>query len=416
MSNSLVRNDGSHLRVCMIAYTFYERDPRVQQYATALRDRGDTVDIVALNRNGLMPATEVLDGVTVYRIQRRTMDETGLLSYVVRLLRFLISALLFLGRKDHACHYDVVHVHNVPDFLVFASLFAKLRGAKVILDIHDLLPELYAGKFLATHRSIGFKLLVLVERCSAALANHVIVANHVWRDRLAARSSSVDKCSVVRNYPNLSTMRAAVTGRRKKTSGVFVLTYPGSLNWHQGVDVAVRAFARVADRMPDAEFHIYGEGPEKPALIRLAAELGMAERIRFHDFVSTHEVARIMAESDLAVEPKRANSAFGTEALSTKLLEFMAVGTPIIASRTKCHEYYYDESLLQYYDNDDEDQLAAEMLRLRNDAVLRNRLVSRASAYVLKNNWGVRKWDYLDLIDELAGKRTKAPHRRLAEA
>ena len=416
MSNSLARDDRGQLKVCMIAYTFYERDPRVQQYAAALRDRGDTVDIIALNRNGLLPATEVLDGVNVYRIQPRVMDEAGLRSYVVRLLRFLVSALFFLRRKDHERRYDVVHVHNVPDFLVFASLFAKLRGAKVILDIHDLLPELYAGKFRATHGSIGFKLLVLIERCSAAFANHVIVANHVWRDRLAARSSRVDKCSVARNYPNLRIMRNAAAARREKTSGVFVLTYPGSLNWHQGVDVAVRAFARVADQMPDTEFHIYGEGPEKPALIRLAAELGMADRIRFYDFVSTHEVARIMAETDLAIEPKRAKSAFGTEALSTKLLEFMAVGTPIIASRTKCHEYYYDDSLLQYYDNDDEDQLAAQMLRLRNDPVLRNDLVSRASAYVRENNWDIRKWEYLDLIDELAGTKTKARCRRFAEA
>ena len=96
-----------------------------------------------------------------------------------------------------------MHVHNVPDFLVFSALSPKLKGTPVILDIHDLLPEFYASKFKISHASLLFKFLVVVERWSAAFADHVIIANHLWRDRLVARSSRGDKCSVVRNRPDL---------------------------------------------------------------------------------------------------------------------------------------------------------------------------------------------------------------------
>ena len=187
----------------------------------------------------------------------------------------------------------------------------------------------------------------------------------------------------------------------KKDPGKFLLTYPGSLNWHQGLDIAIRAFASVAGQMPDAQFHIYGEGPAKPSLIELTSQLGMQEHIFFHDFLSSRAIAKVMAATDLAIEPKRANSSFSNEALSTKILEFMSLGVPVIACRTRIHAYYYDDSIIQYYENDDEKELAEQMLRLANDPILRARLAANAEIYVRNNTWDARKHEYLALIDSL---------------
>ena len=169
---------------------------------------------------------------------------------------------------------------------------------------------------------------------------------------------------MVRNLPDLDIFVAQPKQTQNKKDKL-LLTYPGSLNWHQGLDVAIRAFARVADEMPQAEFHIYGEGSAKPSLIELANELHMQGRVIFHDFLPSREIARVMAETDLAIEPKRATSAFGNEALSTKILEFMALGVPVVASRTKTHVLYYDDSIVKYYDNDDEAELADAMRSAR---------------------------------------------------
>jgi glycosyltransferase involved in cell wall biosynthesis len=245
--------------------------------------------------------------------------------------------------------------------------------------------------------------LALVERCCAAFATHVIVANHLWYERLIARSSRKEKCSVVRNHPDLDIFMPQ-SGQERKKREKFLLTYPGSLNWHQGLDVAIRAFARVAPQVPEAEFHIYGEGPAKPSLINLTNELGMGDRVIFHDFLPSREIARVMAATDLAIEPKRATSPFGNEALSTKILEFMALGVPVIASKTKIHSYYYDDSMIQYYENDDPAELAKQILRLRNDTDLRWRLVTNGKKYVQENTWDVRKHEYLQLVDSLAGR------------
>jgi glycosyltransferase involved in cell wall biosynthesis len=400
MRTPVVRQENSRLRVCMLAYAFYESDTRILQYATALAERGDIVDVIALRRDDSMPEFEVIDGVNVYRIQPRTVNEKGLFTYVSRIVRFFVHSTLFLYRRQREHAYDVVHVHNVPDFLVFTAISSKWKGGAVILDIHDLLPEFYASKFSINHGSLVFRLLALVERCSAAFATHVIIANDLWRDRLVARSSRIDKCSVVRNRPDLSIFEKKSDWDLEKTDK-FILTYPGSLNSHQGLDIAIRAFASVADQIPDAEFHIYGEGSAKPSLILLASELKMQARILFHDFLPSREIARVMAATDLAIEPKRSKSAFSNEALSTKIMEFMSLGVPVIACRTKIHAYYYGDAIIQYYENDDEYQLAQQIVRLKNDPELRGRLVANARRYVRENTWDARKHEYLLLVDSL---------------
>jgi glycosyltransferase involved in cell wall biosynthesis len=394
------------LRICMLAYAFYETDTRILQYATSLAERGDVVDVIALRRDPALPDFEQLDGVNVYRIQDRILNEKGILSYVNRITSFALRSALFLFRKHNEHPYDVVHVHNVPDFLAFSAIYPKLRGACVVLDIHDLLPEFYASKFKISHNSLLFKALVFAERCSAAFADHVIIANHLWRHRLVSRSSTAEKCSVVRNRPDLSIFTKHEIDKRDPDQK-FILTYPGSLNWHQGLDVAIRAFAIVSDRIPEAEFHIYGEGSAKASLIALANELAMENRIFFHNFLPSRDIAKVMANTDLAIEPKRSNSAFGNEALSTKILEFMSLGVPVIASKTTIHAYYYDESIIQYYDNDDEFQLAEQILRLKNNPELRQSLAENAKRYLEENTWDARKHEYLQLIDSLINPNLK---------
>lgn len=398
------RQAGRQLRVCMLAYAFYETDTRIMQYATALAERGDIVDVIALQRDDSLPKCEDINGVHVYRIQSRSLNEKGLFAYVSRILRFFLRSIFFLKAKNLHHTYDAVHVHNVPDFLVFAAMFPKWKKVPVILDIHDLLPEFYASKFKISHSSIIFKLMLVIERCSAKFADHVIVANDIWRDRLVARSSRAEKCSVVRNRPDLSIFVRQAAPRPQ--DGKFLLTYPGSLNWHQGLDIAIRAFARVAPEMPDAEFHIYGEGSAKPALQTLAAELCMQGRVIFHHFLPSHEIAKVMARTDLAIEPKRTGSAFSNEALSTKILEFMSLGVPVIACRTRIHAYYYDDSIIQYYENDDEIELANQILFLRNNRERRNSMVENAMRYAEENTWDMRKGEYLVLINSLTNNMT----------
>jgi glycosyltransferase involved in cell wall biosynthesis len=384
------------VHACILAYTFYESDNRVRRYAETLARRGDKVDVIAL-RGDSSPTVEVLNNVRLYKIQMRARNETGRFSYLFRHLLFFWRSMFFLAIKDMEDHYDLVHVHSVPDFEVFAAWFPKIRGAKLILDIHDLVPEFYASKFRVKPDSRLTRLLLLVERWSAGFADHVIAANHLWRDRLLARSVKDAKCTAILNYPD-----GTIFYRRGRTRAdrKFIMVYPGSLNHHQGVDLAIRALARIKDQAPQAELHIYGGGDQAGNLRKLAGELGLAERVRFNDGVSITEVAPIMENADLGIVPKRTDG-FGNEAFSTKVLEFMALGVPVVVCDSAVDRYYFTDRVVTFFKGNDEAHLAECVLEMIQDKAKREAQVKRADDFVRAFDWDLRKSEYLGLVDTL---------------
>jgi glycosyltransferase involved in cell wall biosynthesis len=381
----------------MLAYSFYETDGRVMRYAEALAQDGAQVDAIGLGRPG-QPREETINGVRVLRVQTREKNERGKFSYLLRIVLFLMRSAFEVTRQNFRARYDLIHVHSVPDFEVFATLVPKLTGAKIILDIHDIVPEFYAAKFGVSHESMAFRALKVVERLSASFADHVIAANDIWRERLESRSTRREKCSAFINYPDLSIFRSTL--RTRGNDGLYILSYPGTLNWHQGLDIAIRAFAIAHRSAPGMEFHIHGEGSARPELERLIEVLGLQGKVLLHDPLPLREVAAVMANADLGVVPKRDDS-FGGEAFSTKILEFMALGVPILVASTRIDRHYFNETLLRFFRASDVDALAQAMLDAYREREHGARLAANALAHVGENNWGKKKHDYLDVVRQL---------------
>jgi glycosyltransferase involved in cell wall biosynthesis len=385
------------LRVCMVAYTFYETDSRVMRYAEALAQRGDLVDVFALKKPGT-PRIETLGGVQVRRLQGRLFNEKSLFSYIWRIFLFLIRCLYQVSIHDLRKKYDIVHIHSVPDFLVFSALLPRLRGAPIILDIRDILPEFYASKFGVSEKSLGFRFLCVAERFCARFASHVIIANHTWQERLLSRSVGPGESTVFLNVPDRSIFTPSK--HHKEMSDRFLILYHGTLNWHQGLDLAVRAFAKIKNLVPEAEFHIYGDGPSKPELLLLIEQLQLENRVLLHERIPLREIPSVIETAKLGVVPKRKDN-FGNEAFSTKILEFMAMGVPVIVSDTKIDRYHFDDSVVRFFRGEDEDDLAHSILDLIRHKELRLALIERAAEFVAQNDWAPKKHEYLNLIDGL---------------
>jgi glycosyltransferase involved in cell wall biosynthesis len=393
------------MKVCMVAYTFYEEDNRVRRYAEALAKRGDQVDAVALRKGG-QPKEEILNGVHIYRIQSRVVNEKSKFTYLGRILSFLIRSMLFLTRKQlSGQRYDLVHVHSVPDFEVFSAIVPKLMGSKIILDIHDLLPEFYTSKFKTPKDSFTFSALVAAERMSAAFSDHVIAANHVWEKRIEDRSVGQGKCTTVLNFPDTDIFQKR---GRQRDDGKFVIIYPGTLNYHQGLDIAIRAFARIEAQAPEAEFHIYGEGDQTDMLKSLIDELGLRGKIFLNNRLPLDEIAGVIESADLGVVPKRKDG-FGNEAFSTKILEFMTLGVPVIVPDTLIDQYYFNDSVACFFRANDEKSLADALLLLIKNRDMRQKLVANASEFVRQYNWDSNKHTYFELVDSLVSSSDRQP-------
>ncbi|MGA2908240.1 MAG: glycosyltransferase [Terracidiphilus sp.] len=391
-------------RICMVAYSAYETDGRIRRYAEALARRGDMVDVIALE-GALSSGKEVstLSGVTIYHIQRRDHNELGPWSYVSRLLRFLFRSSAVLTRLHKLNRYDVVHIHNMPDFLVFAAWYPKMTGARLILDIHDIVPELFANKFKTGLKRFYVTGLRFVEKWCCRFVDHVIIANDIWVEKLVARSVAAAQCSVVLNLPDPN-----VFSRRQRTrrDGRFIVIFPGTFQWHQGLDIGIKAFAEFRKKMPNAEFHLYGAQDEKLTnwLQDIARDLGLEHAVKFCGIASLDAIPEIIANADLGVVPKRADS-FGNEAYSTKIMEFMSQGIPVVVSRTRIDSHYFDEETVRFFPSGDSAAMAEAMYEVARNPALRESLIRRGLEYVELHCWDRTKQQYFDLIDNLSTQR-----------
>jgi glycosyltransferase involved in cell wall biosynthesis len=390
-----VRPSLSSKRVCMISYSFYKSDNRVMRYAEALANRGDTVDVIALAKPGA-DRFEAVNGVSLYRIQRRERNEKSKFDYLARIIRFLLSSSALLTWKHLRKRYDVIHVHNVPDFLVFAAWLPRLTGSRIILDIHDLLPEFFASKFAGSSRAAWYvDRLIEIERASCRFAHHVIISNHLWLKKITARSVEPHRCTALVNHVDSEVFYPRA---RTRTDDRLIAIFPGGLQAHQGLDVAIRAFKLLVPALPKAEFHIYGEGNMKDEWMALTRELGLEKHIYFFKPLPLHEIAEKIANADVGLVPKLADS-FGNEAYSTKIMEFMSQGVPVVASRTKIDTFYFNDSQIAFFESGNAEDLAQKMIRVFQDRACADRLAANGLAYVARNNWDSKKGEYFAIVD-----------------
>lgn len=391
-------------RVCMLTHSYYESDNRVQRYARSLARRGDRVVVLALRRHPEMPLIESLDGVTLHRIQdrfnKRVASPVKHLGALVTFVRRAARALTQWSRTASGAEWpwQLIHVHNVPDFLVYAASPSRRHGAKVILDIHDLMPEFFADKFKTSPHAWSVRSLAILERQAAQQADHIIVANDLWLERYATRCRAEDRCSAMINHVD---ERVFVRRAFKPASTDHpLIVFPGGFEKHQGLDVALSAFAMLRQHHPGARFHLYGDGSMKAQLQTMAQQLQLGTSVQWFEPLPLEEVARVMSEADLSVVPKLTEG-FGNEAFSTKILEFMALGVPVVASRTRVDAHYFHRGGVQFFTPGDALSMEQAMSTVLRRPDLQEQLVREGWACVDRLGWLAHEVRYLDLVDRL---------------
>ena len=393
-------------KICMLAYTHYEMDTRIRRYAESLVKRGDQVEVIALASDKNPIGVGELNGVAVRRIQMRDYTERSKWEYAARLLKFLFRSEKVIRARQAEVRFDLIHVHNMPDFLVFACWYPKLGGAKLILDIHDMVPELFGNKFKGGGEGFFVPFLKWVEKLSADFVDHVIVSNRIWL-KAFERSAPPGKCS---EYVNNVDPAMYYKHERMRTDSRKIVIFPGSFQWHQGLDLAIDAMALVKDRVPEAELHLYGGGPTQADLEKQVERLQLQKWVKFCGILPPNEMVQVVADADVGVVPKRADS-FGNHAYSTKIMEFMSQGVPAVISRTEVDAYYFDDNVVRFFPSGDVKAMADAIVEVLQDPALRQKLVTGGLQYAERHGWESRRADYFHLVDSLSTEVIR-PERR----
>lgn len=398
----LTSRERTRKRHCMVVHAFYPvREPRVEREAKALVARGFEVDVICLRADGEAPrATQ--EGVTIYRLPVKRHRGCGAGMQLLEYLSFFVLAFAKLAVLHARRGYAVVQIHNLPDFLVFAGLIPKLAGARVILDIHDVMPEFYASRFKRALHSWPVRLVRWQEQLACRFADHVITVTEVWQTALIERGLPAHKVSVVMNIADDQVFRwvqpSALPARQEDT---FRLIYHGTITERYGVDLAIRAVDLVRQTVPQVQLLIHGVGEFRDTVIRLTQELGLEQHVHFStDFIPTPELPMFIRQADVGLVPYR-RDVFTDGILPTKLLEYVAVGVPVIAADTAAIARYFDRSMVQFFAPGDYRDLARAILLLHADRERRVALAARALTFNQRYNWPGQAAGYVRLIEQL---------------
>jgi glycosyltransferase involved in cell wall biosynthesis len=386
---------------CTVAYAFYETDFRVSRYAEALTAPGSVTDAIALQADGKRKI-ERINGVKLYRIQKRLFDDQGgPFDYLYKMGIFFIKASWLILVNHLRYRYDLIVVHNVPDFFVFTALIPRLLGAKVILDIHDILPEFFCQRFNKPVNSLYGRLLRVAEYLSVRFCSFVIMGNDLWRKKISQRNHfPFEKTIGFVNYPHLEYFEEITY--KVRNSGPSII-YPGHLSHHHGIDIAVKAMPTVRKSLPSAVLDIYAASwvPQyRYQLEHLITDLNLDHAVRIHPPKDIHELVEVYKTADIGIVPKR-GGIFASEAFSSKILDFMASGIPVVASRTTIDEYYFDDSQIMFFTPEDSEDLARCIVALHGDPAKKKLLSENGKRYAFENNWGAKKPVFLDIVNSL---------------
>jgi glycosyltransferase involved in cell wall biosynthesis len=374
-------------RAAVLLFSYYPADPRPKRAAEALRREGMEVELICLRRSREEPARETVDGAEVRRLplQRR---RGGAVVYVGQYAAFLLATLALLAARSLRRRFALVHVHNMPDVLVFSALVPKALGAKVILDLHDPMPELLMTIFRLGPGSLAVRLLKRLERRSVAFADAVLTVNVACRELFASRGCPPDKIRVVMNAPDerVFTLRpppGAAARRRDR----FALMYHGTIVERNGLDLAVRALAAVRTVVPEAELHVYG--PATPFLDVVMAEVRrrrLEGAVRYLGGRSIEDIRVAIDGCDVGVIPSR-DSVFAQLATPTRIFEYLSRGKPVIAPRVRGVTDYFAEEALFLFAPDDAADLARVVTRVWQHPEDADGVVRRGQDVYVRHRW-----------------------------
>ena len=391
--------------VCILLHNHYETDVRVTRKAEALVSAGYDVDLLALRSKYSKSDNYDLGGVHVHTISLGK-KRGSLVRYAFEYLMFLLWASYKVFVMHRKKKYAVIDVNNLPDFLVFAGAYAKWTGAKIVLDMHEITPEFYISKYGIKPDSFVVRLLEYIERKSFNFADYVININQTIEDVLVTRGLARSKSTIIMNCVDEEFFTASGSSTSPAGPEIeqprFVMMYHGTVTHIYGLDIAIRAFGKVHQDMPGAEFWILGTGTEMKSLENLTEQLGLKSKVRFLGLVRPQEIPSWMKRCDVGVLATR-QDIFLDLSFSGKLSEYIIMGKAVIASRLKTIRYYFAEDALGYFEPHNPSELASQMMSLYLDPGRRSQMAERALQEYAPIRWKVMKERYLQLMADATG-------------
>ena len=391
-------------RILMIGHIFYPDEVRLRREAEVLARRGYDVTVLSLRRphEGLR---DIVNGVKIYRVPL-TKKRGSKQRYIFEFLAYFLIVFLLVPIMQIRQRYKVVQMYNQPDFLIFALMIPKLLGARIVFDYRDAMPETFICKYGLSMQHPFIRFLLLMERAGLTLSDRVTTVHEPFRQQAIERGARPENVSIFLNFPDPHLFRRTTPPTHPRDPNVKLhLMYHGTIAERFGLPTALRAVALLRDRIEGLRFTIYGEGDGVPEIRRLLEELQLAGVAEYGGGVPLSSMPAYVAMADVGLVPVPRDIA-QDKALSTKIMEYMMMGKPVIASWRPILEQYLDPASILYFEDGNAEQLAECILTLWQHPERTQILVQAADIFLQRHTWDKIVAAYVQMIDDLCGSAT----------
>jgi glycosyltransferase involved in cell wall biosynthesis len=279
-----------------------------------------------------------------------------------------------------------------------------LAGTRLILDLHDLMPEFYAARFNSSMSNWLVRLVIWQERLSCGFADHVITVSEHWRQTLIKRGMPAGKCSVIMNVADDRIFyRSENDAPHARQDATFRLIYHGTIVQRYGLDLAIQAIALVRAEIPHIHLLIVGKGDYVESLAQMKQALKLDGQVTICDQLRpAEELPALIRAADAGIVPYR-NDPFTDGLLPTKLMEYAALGVPAIASRTTAIESYFANTMVELFEPGDANALAASIRALHDCPDRLAELAQGSGKFNERYNWANIGGQYVALVRQSDG-------------
>lgn len=318
------------MKILIVLDRPYPPQMRVECEIFSLAKAGHEVHIACVQKEG-MPKIEKTPNCTIHRFPMSKFiykSSVGVLkfpfyfNYWRRIIRSLYKETGF----------DVIHICDLP--LARIGYEAKNKyGSVFVLDLFENWPVLlqmsthtktFLGKLLSSHKQ-----WVAYEKEMCICADHVIVVVEEAKERIRALGVDSSKVTVVSNTLNVNQFDPIERKEFKK--GEFRMLYVGGVNYHRGIQYAIKAVALLKAQGLEVRFDLVGNGSYLPEIVRLIEELGVKENVVVHGYKSLDSVIGLYEQAHVALIP-HIKSGHTDNTIPHKIFQYMYAEIPMVVS------------------------------------------------------------------------------------
>ena len=337
-------------------------DRRVWREACSLREHGYEVTVLCPRRKACAKGYEIIDGIRIYRHPSPAEGNTPmgyLWEYGCALIwEFAYTSWIYLRHG-----FDVIQGCNPPDDIFLVALPFKLLGVKYIFDHHDVNPELYVSKY--GKRGGLYKILVGLEKLTYRFSDVVIATNMSYKDLAVNRGGvASEDVFIVRNGPEKEAFKSVRSNPARKNGKNYLVGYVGNMSIQDGLDILLDVAQHIKNSgRRDIFFTCVGGGTELNKLKKMVEDRDLLDTVHFTGRISDEELLEVLSTADVCVNPDRP-SEMNDMSTMIKIMEYMALGKPIVQFDSKEGRFSAQEASLYAGKDDGVADFAAKVLWL----------------------------------------------------